>query len=92
MVGVQRDEGEHAFGHLDFGRAQIAVGDDLDPHRHRRPADPLDLGIDRDQVAQVDRREEPIASIATVATGPCAREATMPAAMSIWLSTQPPKM
>src|SRR5688500_4846866 len=34
-----------------------------------------------------------IASIATVATGPCARrEATMPAAISIWLSTQPPKM
>src|SRR5215217_3191139 len=34
-----------------------------------------------------------IASIATVATGPSAsREATMPAAMSIWLSTQPPKM
>ena len=34
-----------------------------------------------------------IASIATVATGPCAaREATMPAAMSIWLSTQPPKI
>src|ERR1051325_4197204 len=34
-----------------------------------------------------------IASIATVATGPCAsREATIPAAMSIWLSTQPPKM
>src|SRR5436309_11167525 len=34
-----------------------------------------------------------IASIATVATGPRARrEATMPAAMSIWLSTQPPKI
>src|SRR3712207_4093929 len=34
-----------------------------------------------------------IASIATVATGPCARrDATMPAAMSIWESTQPPKM
>ena len=34
-----------------------------------------------------------IASIATVATGPCARRlATMPAAMSIWLSTQPPKI
>src|SRR5438270_12472909 len=34
-----------------------------------------------------------IASIATVATEPCAsREATMPAAISIWLSTQPPKI
>ena len=34
-----------------------------------------------------------IASIATVATGPSdSRAATMPAAMSIWLSTQPPKM
>src|SRR6185436_13962346 len=34
-----------------------------------------------------------IASIATVATGPCAsRLAMMPAAMSIWLSTQPPKI
>src|SRR5688500_15233582 len=34
-----------------------------------------------------------IASIATVATGPAAsRLATMPAAMSIWLSTQPPKI
>src|SRR5438067_2048716 len=34
-----------------------------------------------------------IASIATVATGPFARrEATMPAAMSIWLSTHPPKI
>src|ERR1044072_7635005 len=34
-----------------------------------------------------------LASIATVATGPCAsREATMPAAMSIWESTQPPKI
>ena len=34
-----------------------------------------------------------IASIATVATGPLdLREATMPAAMSIWLKTQPPKI
>src|SRR5436189_2033967 len=34
-----------------------------------------------------------IASIATVATGPSAsRLAMIPAAMSIWLSTQPPKM
>jgi len=34
-----------------------------------------------------------IASMATVATEPLARrEATMPAAMSIWLSTQPPKI
>ncbi len=34
-----------------------------------------------------------IRSIAIVATGPLARrEATMPAAMSIWLSTQPPKI
>src|SRR5438093_751429 len=34
-----------------------------------------------------------IASIATVATGPLARrEATMPAAISIWLSSQPPKL
>src|SRR5918994_76934 len=34
-----------------------------------------------------------IRSIATVATGPCdRREAAMPPAMSIWLSTQPPKM
>src|SRR5688572_2542457 len=34
-----------------------------------------------------------MASIATVATGPSAsRAAMMPAAMSIWLSTQPPKM
>src|SRR3954470_8238757 len=34
-----------------------------------------------------------IRSMATVATGPMARcEATIPPAMSIWLSTQPPKM
>src|SRR5690606_33205069 len=34
-----------------------------------------------------------IVSIATVATAPCAsRPATMPPAMSIWLSTQPPKI
>src|SRR4051794_4909524 len=34
-----------------------------------------------------------IASIAIVATGPLdRREATMPAAMSIWLSTHPPKI
>src|SRR6476661_185117 len=34
-----------------------------------------------------------IVSIATVAVGPwAARPATMPAAMSIWLSTQPPKI
>ena len=58
VVCVQRDEGEQAFGDLDLGRAEVAVRDDLDPDAHRRAADPLDLGIDRDQVAQVDRRDE----------------------------------
>ena len=47
-----------ALGDLDVGRAAVAGGDDLDPDRHRRAADLLDLGIDRDHVAQVDRRDE----------------------------------
>ena len=90
---VDRDEGEQAFGDLDLGRAAVARGDDLDPDLHRGPADAFDLGIDRDQVAQVDRRDElhpldrdrrhrPVGAV----------RATMPAAMSIWLSTQPPKI
>ena len=55
---VDRDEGEHALGDLDLGRAAVARGDDLDPDLHRGAPDLLDLGIDRDQVAQVDRGEE----------------------------------
>ena len=57
MVGVQRYEREHALRDLDLGRAEVAVRHDLNPHGHRRAADPLDIGIDGYQVAQVDGRK-----------------------------------
>ena len=58
MVLVQRDEGEQTFGHLDFGRPEIAMRGHFDPHPHRRAADPFDVRVNRDQVAQMDRRDK----------------------------------
>ena len=58
MVRVQRDEGEDTLGDLHLGGAKIAMSDDLDADRHRSAADLFDLGIDRDQIAQVDRGDE----------------------------------
>ena len=58
IVRVERDEGEHAFGDLDLCRAEVAMRDDFDPDAHRRAADTLDLALDRNQVAQMDRRDE----------------------------------
>ncbi len=58
MLLVQRDEGEQPLGDLDLAIAAIAIGDDFDPDRHAGPPDPLDVGVDADQVAQLDRRDE----------------------------------
>ena len=57
MVLIERDEGEQAFGDLDLGLAEVALGNDFDLDAHRG-APALDVRIDRDQVAQVDRRDE----------------------------------
>ena len=51
MILVECDKGEQALGDLDFGRAKIAVGHNLDPHPHRRSSDPLNLRKDADQIA-----------------------------------------
>ena len=58
MLLVERDEGEQAFGDLHLGSATVAAGDDFDANAHRSAADALYLGIDGDDISQVDRRDE----------------------------------
>jgi len=58
MLGVERDEREDSFGDLDLCRAEIALSDNLDPYAHWGPAHPFHVGINRNHVAQVDRRDE----------------------------------
>src|SRR5687768_2616964 len=58
MLVVERDESEEAFGDLHLGGAAVAAGNDFDADDHRSAADALDLRIDGDDVAQVDRSDE----------------------------------
>ncbi len=57
VILVQRHEGEEAVGHF-TSAAAVAGGDHVDADRDRGAADPLDLGIDRDQVVQQDGGDE----------------------------------
>jgi hypothetical protein len=93
MVFVQRDECKQTLGHLDLGLAtsRCAMTSIRTPIEVR--PDTLDMGKDRYEVAQMDRRDKlhPLdRHCRDRALG--AQRRRFRAAMSIWLSTQPPKM
>src|SRR3546814_14402114 len=58
VILVERDEGEQSLGDALFGPSAIARRDHFDSYAHRGAPAPLEMRIDRDDVAQQDRRDE----------------------------------
>jgi hypothetical protein len=92
-VVVDGDEGEFGLGHFHALAEAIAEHPDLHIKRDRAAADPFDLGIETDGVADLDRGLNTMLETATVTVWPPARRvAVMLAAASIEAMIQPPKM
>src|SRR5258708_1379902 len=87
---VDRDVGKIAVGHQDRLHFLAAQYPGLEVDRDRGLADPRQVGVDGNHVAD---EQKLIASIATVTVRDFAiLEAKMPPPISIWMSSQPPKM